>query len=247
MTQHEHKDKIYARRRSRIEPFRFDQQVAAVFPDMIRRSVPGYASIIDGIAVIAGEYLRDNSHGYDLGCSLGAAAMAMSRGAAGRNCRIFAVDNSAAMLQQAARLVAHDDAGHAPVTLVQSDLLQVALSNASMVVLNFTLQFIPPPRRAGLLRRIADAMLPGGVLLVSEKIRFDDAEANLALIRLHHAFKRDQGYSELEISQKREALENVLVPETLQVHVERLREAGFSRVLPWFQQLNFVSLLAIRR
>jgi len=246
MTQHKHKDKIYAEPRSPVAPFRFDERVAAVFPDMIARSVPGYAAIIEGIAVIAAEYALPHSRCYDLGCSLGAAALALRAGVGERDCEIIAVDNSAAMLAKAARLMKQNQHGGAPVTLVESDIMDVALSEASVVVLNFTLQFIPREFRPDLLRRIAGNMLPGGALVLSEKIRFDVPGENATFTQLHHAFKRAQGYSDLEISQKRQALEDVLVPETLDAHVERLKAAGFSQVHLWFQQLNFVSLLALR-
>jgi tRNA (cmo5U34)-methyltransferase len=118
----------------------------------------------------------------------------------------------------------------------------VVVEMASVVVLNYTLQFIPVAERDAMIRRIADGMLPGGVLLLSEKLAMPDD----LLTDLHHAFKQANGYSELEVSQKRTALENILVPETAQTHRERLRKAGFGRVEQWFQCLNFGSFLAIR-
>lgn len=248
MTQSKHKDKIYARPHGEIEPFRFDEQVAAVFPDMVNRSVPGYRAIIEGISIIAGEYVQARSHCYDLGCSLGAATVAMRGGIRSPGCHIFAVDNSTAMVSAAARLLdqRNDTASDVKVSLIESDILDVSISDASMVVLNYTLQFIAPELRFPLLKSIADNMRPGGVLVLSEKIRFNNPEQDETFIQLHHAFKRAQDYSDLEISQKRSALEDVLIPETLDEHIQRLKDAGFTQIQPWFQQLNFVSILATR-
>jgi tRNA (cmo5U34)-methyltransferase len=115
-----------------------------------------------------------------------------------------------------------------------------------LITLNFTLQFVPTNARAALLRRIHTGLLPGGCLVLSEKIAFDDAGTQQLLQELHHEYKALQGYSALEIARKRDALDNVLIPETLEVHRTRLHEAGFSRVTLWLQCLNFASLLAIK-
>jgi tRNA (cmo5U34)-methyltransferase len=114
------------------------------------------------------------------------------------------------------------------------------------VVLNFTLQFLPPGDRLPLLARIRDGLRAGGILILSEKIAGRDAAADGLLTEMHHAFKRANGYSELEISRKRSALEKVLVPETLDTHRQRLAAAGFARADLWFQCFNFVSLVARR-
>ena len=130
--------------------------------------------------------------------------------------------------------------------LVCDDVQHVAVTDASMVVLNFTLQFIPVPQRRELLQNIAAGLRPGGVLVLSEKVAFEDPQHQQLMIELHHNFKRANGYSDLEISQKRSALEDVLIPETLAVHRQRLRDAGFSSVDVWFQCFNFASLIAIK-
>ena len=131
------------------------------------------------------------------------------------------------------------------IELRQADLLDTALEDASVVIMNYTLQFIAVQEREALLKRIREAMLPGDVLILSEKLTLPDQRLNEYLIDLHHDFKRQQGYSDLEIAQKRQALEDVLVPETRQNHVERLHKVGFSRCDVWFQCLNFGSLIAI--
>lgn len=127
-----------------------------------------------------------------------------------------------------------------------ADIRDILLSNASFVVLNLTLQFIPATERAELLQRVFDGLNPGGALLISEKIAFDDKDEQQLLTELHLDFKRANGYSELEIAQKRASLEKTLIPETLQTHFARLRAVGFTAVVPWFQCFNFVSILALK-
>ena len=225
--------------------FRFDAAVARVFPDMIRRSVPGYTTIIPMIEVITDQYARPGSNCYDLGCSLGASTLAMRHGINHRNCTLTGVDNSPAMIERAEHHIALDD--HSlPVSLRCEDILHTELQQASVTTLNFTLQFVPPDRRTDLIRRIADASIPGGALILSEKIRFESDAEQAIQTRLHHEFKRANGYSSLEISRKRSALERVLVPETLAQHQDRLHAAGFSEVIVWYQCFNFVSMLAIK-
>jgi len=132
-----------------------------------------------------------------------------------------------------------------PVQVLEADILALPFEPASVVAMNFTLQFIAPEQRLALLAGIRQALLPGGALILSEKLRFADDEEQTLLNDLHLDFKRANGYSELEIAQKRSAIENVMRPDTLQAHTERLRAAGFSKVVPWFQCLNFASLIAL--
>lgn len=237
-------DRLFASEREAGE-FRFDASVARVFPDMIRRSVPGYTTIIPMIEVITEQYARPGSHCYDLGCSLGASTLAMRHGIGDRDCALTGVDNSAAMIERCEHYIALDN-HPLPVTLRCEDILETYIDNASVTTLNFTLQFVAPERRGELLKRIADATHSGGVLILSEKIRFESAEEQTVQTQLHHEFKRANGYSDLEISQKRSALEQVLIPETLAEHRQRLLGAGFSQVIVWYQCFNFVSMLAIK-
>jgi tRNA (cmo5U34)-methyltransferase len=113
-------------------------------------------------------------------------------------------------------------------------------------VLNFTLQFIPIADRLAFLQKINQGLLPGGILLLSEKLKLDDDKQNTLQADMHHQFKKAQGYSDLEISQKRTALENVLIPETFSLHQQRLQEADFSSAEVWFQYFNFASLIALK-
>ncbi len=238
-------DRLYAEIQSGIADFVFDERVAVVFPDMIQRSVPGYATIINMIGALAGQRVTAHSRCYDLGCSLAASALAIRQGVGNRACRIIAVDSSPAMLQRAQRYIDESEAG-APIDLVCGDVQDVRIRDASMVVLNFTLQFVPLAQRQPLLQSIYDGMLEQGILVLSEKISLPTQEAETLFVDMHHAFKKAQGYSDLEISQKRTALDNVLLPETLHAHKQRLRQVGFKTIEVWFQCFNFVSLLAIK-
>ena len=241
------KDRLFESPWPAAADFSFDDRVVRVFPDMINRSVPGYGLIVPLTALLAGRYAQAGSVLYDLGCSLGAVTLAMGRAVRVRDAAIVAVDSSAPMIDGLQQVLAGPDAPDTiPITTRCEDIQDTDIDRASVVVLNFTLQFIAPPDRPAMLRKICDGLLPGGVLVLSEKVRFESLEEDGLQTEWHHAFKRAQGYSELEIARKREALERVMKPDTLPVHRQRLRDAGFSRVCQWFQGFNFVSLIAFR-
>ena len=237
------RDRLYAVPREEMENFVFDERVAAVFGDMITRSVPGYATIVAMTGILARRHAVDGSRIYDLGCSLGAASAVMAHGLEERECAIVAVDSAPAMLERA-RVELAARGLEERIELVCTDIRQLEIRSASVVVLNFTLQFIDPDDRLDLLQRIRAGLLPGGVLLLAEKVAFADPQRQQRMTAWHTAFKKANGYSELEISQKRAALEKVLLPDTLDTHRARLREAGFRVVDEWFRCLNFAGLLA---
>ncbi|MCG7946810.1 MAG: carboxy-S-adenosyl-L-methionine synthase CmoA [Candidatus Thiodiazotropha taylori] len=239
------KDELYADPQQMVPDFVFDERVAKVFPDMINRSVPGYATIINMIGTLASRRVTRGSNSYDLGCSLGAASMAVRSSMPHQDYGLIAVDNSLPMLQQAEKLLQQDQAD-SPIQLVCSDVRNVVIERASMIILNFTLQFIPAEDRLDFLTQLYDGMQDNGLLVLSEKIALSNEASQNLFTEMHHSFKKAQGYSDLEISQKRSALENVLVPETLERHKQRLQKIGFSTVEVWFQCFNFVSLLAIK-
>ncbi len=241
------RDQIYSLPHERVGDFTFDETVAQVFPDMIARSVPGYASILSMIEQLSSRYARPHTNVYDLGCSLGAATLLM-RNRIPADATLHAIDNAPAMVKRLRTQLTEtsSDGPRCKVEVHESDINHFPMSNASFVVLNFTLQFIPLDQRPYLLGVICDALNPGGALLLSEKIRFEDSLQQQLLSDLHHDFKRANGYSDLEIAQKRTALEKRLLPETLAAHTERLRSVGFSCTSPWFQCFNFVSILAVK-
>jgi len=242
------KDQIYEQQEAEIGSFEFNAAVADVFPDMLRRSIPGYDASITAIGRLAAGYVRPGTHCYDLGCSLGAATLAMRRGISAAdcpNCRIIAVDTAPAMTERCRKLLADDDRTTECV-VQEADIQKVQIENASMVVMNYTLQFLPVNERLSMIRRIYEGMNDGGVFVLSEKVADDDPEVESLLVNLHHEFKKANAYSDLEISRKRTALENVLIPETTGTHLQRLTDAGFGHSGVWLRHFNFVSIIALR-
>ena len=235
-------DNIYAQPISGMGKFEFNQAVADVFPDMIKRSVPGYGTIVNMTGLLAKRYARPATAIYDLGSSLGASSFAMAEQLKSQDIEIIGIDNSEAMVSRCSEL----DHSYQNVSFKLDDIVEHPLKPASVVVLNFTLQFVPLAQRNALIEKIHSALVPGGILLISEKIRFEDDVLNELNIDLHENFKRLNGYSELEIAQKRAALEEVLKPETVNAHKQRLASASFSQQDLWFQCFNFVSMIAIK-
>ncbi|MBU9834041.1 carboxy-S-adenosyl-L-methionine synthase CmoA [Rahnella perminowiae] len=238
-------DRLFSAPIDKLGDWTFDERVAEVFPDMIQRSVPGYSNIISMIGMLAERFVQPDSNVYDLGCSLGAATLSMRRNIKVPGCQIIAVDNSPAMVERCRR---HIDAFRAdtPVSVIESDILDIGLENASMVVLNFTLQFLEPANRQRLLNQVYQGMRPGAALVLSEKFSFEDKDVGELLFNMHHDFKRANGYSELEISQKRSMLENVMLTDSVETHKARLHQAGFQHTEVWFQCFNFGSLIALK-
>ena len=232
------KDDIFAKGGGE-EPFVFSDKVVTVFDDMIRRSVPGYGLTLTAIEAVAGREVPEGTSIYDLGSSLGASMEAAWQGVRGRRVTIHGVDNSAAMVKKARVLLDLPD-----VFFHEGDAVTWPMENAGLIVLNFTLQFVPVAEREALLRRCYEALVPGGVLFLSEKFVSAKGEDEDWLRELHWQFKRQQGYSELEIARKRDAIEEVLIPESLESHEVRLRMVGFSQVTQVLQCLNFASWVA---
>jgi len=221
------KDTLFSAPIEKLGDFTFDESVAEVFPDMIQRSVPGYSNIITAIGMLAERFVTANSNVYDLGCSRGAATLSARCHINQLNVKIIGVDNSQPMVERCRQHIAayHSDI---PVEILCDDIRHIEIKNASMVILNFTLQFLPPQDRMALLEKIHQGLNPNGVLVLSEKFRF----AN--------------GYSELEVSQKRTALENVMRTDSIETHKARLKNVGFSHVELWFQCFNFGSMIAMK-
>ena len=241
MTDFATKDRVFAKPLGTVKAFEFDEQVVRVFDDMISRSVPGYDLLLRLVALYADIFVTRGSRVYDLGCSTGLAARVIAHQVEDRDCQLVAVDNSAAMIDQCRRTHADLD-----VEWHCRNIEDIEIDNASLVVLNLTLQFIEPARRFALLQRVHRGLAAGGVLVLTEKVCFEDDATQQTMTELYQAFKRNRGYSELEISQKRSALENVLIPDSEQTHLQRLRDCGFEPVYVSFRCLNFISYLALR-
>ena len=238
------KDDVYSRPMPSIEAFRFDQSVAGVFQDMIERSVPGYGLVLQLIGVLAEKYGQQDTRAYDLGCSLGASTLQLRRHLPD-GCHVIGVDNSEAMVSRCKANLSRDNSA-ATYEILLEDLRETNIQNASIVILNFTLQFVPDEQRKNILTHIFEGLNSGGILLLAEKVKFEDPAEQALMTTLHHDFKKQHGYSHLEISQKRAALENVLLPNTEKQHRQRMRDAGFSVVEQCMRCLNFSTFLGIK-
>lgn len=241
------KDELYASADADLRPFEFNENVACVFPDMLRRSIPGYAASIEAIGWLASRYVRANTRCYDLGCSLGAAAEAIRDNTAQPGVSIMAVDNAPAMVERCRQRLAATERKEVPeINVVAADVRQIEISNASMAVMNYTLQFLPLDEREAMMAKISQGLNEGGLFVLSEKVVDEDAAIESLLVDLHHEYKRRNAYSDLEISRKRAALENVLIPERIHTHRQRLAGTGFRHVGVLLRYFNFVSLVAIK-
>lgn len=239
------RDTLFAEPLGQIKDFSFDESVVRVFPDMLRRSVPGYQTIVTQCGLLAERFAQPGSNLYDLGCSLGATTFAMRERLKDVSCRLVAVDNSLAMIEELQRIL-QENTSSIPVDVRYEDIAQSNIENASVVVLNFTLQFFSPALRQDIIARIYQGMRDGGILIISEKIAFSDPQQQELHLDMYHQFKKANGYSDLEISQKRTALENVLIPDTLATHHQRIGDCGFKSSEVWFQCFNFASMVAIK-
>ena len=226
-----------------IANFRFDESVVEVFDDMVKRSVPGYDSMIQMVGLVARMYGKDNTNYYDLGSSTGAITLAISLNNNHRNNKFIAIDNSPDMVKKCQKNLSKKIDN---LEVICEDINEITIQNASIVVLNLTLQFVDVSKRAPLLKKIYDGLNPGGVLIISEKIHFDDNENQKQITQLHLDFKRANGYSELEIANKRQAIENVLISENKKTHIDRLKQCGFKEASCYFQCLNFASFLSVK-
>lgn len=237
------KDELFAQPIDEIADFEFNENVAMVFPDMLRRSIPGYSTILKMIGIISSQYVSPGSTCYDLGCSLGATTMSMRTKIPHYDCKIIAVDSSEAMIRNCLQNI-QSQQSPIPVEAICSDVSDITIQNASIVVLNFILQFVKPELRLKLLKDIHDGMLPEGRIILSEKISCVDASQQQLMDSFYYAFKKAHGYSDLEIKQKKDSLKNVLIPDPLPVHIERLKNIGFKNCEVWFRCFNFISILA---
>jgi tRNA (cmo5U34)-methyltransferase len=239
------KDDIYQKPQSPVPAFEFDAQVARVFDDMISRSIPFYREIIDRQVQMVSRYYQPDTTIYDLGCSNGNLLLQTCRRMGDAGFKMIAVDNSAPMLAAFQERLASTPYGDR-VTLVCQNIGETPIENASVVVLNFTLQFLPKTERDAMASKIYTGLNPGGAFLFSEKITHRDPHLSDLQQDFYYAFKRENGYSDLEISQKREALEKILIPETMEQHLGRLRQVGFQAIEVWQKWFNFAALIAIK-
>lgn len=239
------RDGVYSKSQQNIEPFAFNEEVAEVFPDMLRRSIPGYANSLNMIEMFAHRFSKPGTRMYDLGSSLGAATQAMRKGIVSDDVSVIAVDNSLSMIERSKEIL-RTESGPAAVQFICADIRHIKIMNASLVILNYTLQFLEPQERLDMIRTIYEGLLPGSALLLSEKMAFSNSDEQEFQTDWYYAFKEYNGYSQMEISQKRTALENVLIPDTWETHQKRLRQAGFQNIHLWHRFFSFASIIAIK-
>lgn len=239
------KDEVFNEVIKKPSDFKFGATVANAFDDMVERSVPYYNEIQRMIIEQVCEFAVPDTNVYDLGCSTGTTFLNLNP-LIDERIRFVGVDDSADMLQKCEEKL-KEAKFKRPYELKNADLHQdFVIENASAVVLCLTLQFVRPIYREKLLRRIYEGLNPGGVLVISEKILAEDSLFNRNFIKYYYDYKRRNQYSELEISQKREALENVLIPYKLSENVKMLMEAGFSHTEVFFKWYNFSGFIAIK-
>lgn len=240
-----HEDSIYSQLQPTVAPFEFDDKVVQVFDDMISRSVPLYRESLRRQAELAAHYYNSESVIYDLGCSNGNFGLQFMQQMADKPFKMVGIDNSQPMLDQYS-LRLNNAENHLNVELCCHAIEDYPFDAASVVVINLTLQFLSLEVRSALIQRVYDALLPGGILLLTEKVVHHDQELLQLQQDWYYRFKKENGYSQLEISQKRDALENVLIPETIEQHQQRLQHVGFKQMDIWLKWFNFASLICVK-
>ncbi|MCP3926317.1 MAG: carboxy-S-adenosyl-L-methionine synthase CmoA [Desulfobacterales bacterium] len=239
------KDNIYKDTVERIQPFKFNSKVVDVFDDMINRSVPLYQESIKRQAEIAAEFYQEGSVIYDLGCSSGNVGLTFLDKMGKKKFNMVAVDNSKEMIDEYKKRLSNKPKSE-NINFLCDDIRDISFENASVVIINLTLQFIPLADRDSLVKRIYDSMLSGGVIILTEKTVHKDKTITDLQQNFYYLFKKENGYSNLEISQKRDALENVLIPETPEDHIKRLNNSGFKETDIWLKWFNFASFIGIK-
>ncbi|PPI86753.1 carboxy-S-adenosyl-L-methionine synthase CmoA [Candidatus Pantoea edessiphila] len=239
------RDTLYSTPVETIGDWVFNDEIVKVFPDMIKRSIPGYSNIISMIGILARSFVKPNSNIYDLGCSLGAAALSVCRNVSAPNCTIVAVDNSPDMIRQLRQYI-NNIKTKLNIVILENDILDIEIKNASMVILNFTLQFLKPLSRLKLIQNIWEGLNPCGILILSEKFSFEDSKINKLMSNMHYHFKLANDYSKLEIIQKNQMLKNVMLTDSISTHKTRLQKVGFVHIEIWFQCFNFGSIIALK-
>ena len=239
------RDEVFRQEKGRINDFKFDEQVATVFDDMVTRSVPFYVEMQRMVAELAGDFATPGSCIYDLGCSTGTTMLLLNEVVA-PDVSLVGLDNSEEMLAKC-RDKLNAQGIERPLELRYADLDQdLTLQNASVVTMLLTLQFVRPLHRERLMQDIYTGLHENGCLLLVEKVLGEDSLFNRLFINYYYDYKRRVGYSELEITQNREALENVLLPYKLLENRELLRRTGFRYVDTFFKWYNFCGIVAVK-
>jgi tRNA (cmo5U34)-methyltransferase len=240
------KDEVFKDEIEKASDFKFGANVANVFDDMVNRSVPFYGEIQRMMAELAADHAKEGTDVYDLGCSTGTTMIGMDT-MVQQNIRFVGIDDSQEMLDKC-KLKLLEIGFSRDYELRCADLSDdIKISNASVVVLCLTLQFVRPIYREQLLKSIYNGLNPGGALILVEKILAEESTFNRDFIKYYYNYKRRNNYSEMEISQKREALENVLIPYKLSEDITLLRDRGFAHCEVFFKWYNFAGIIAVKK
>jgi tRNA (cmo5U34)-methyltransferase len=240
------KDEVFKDEIEKASDFKFGENVAKVFDDMVNRSVPYYGEIQRMVAELAADHAKEGTDVYDLGCSTGTTMIGMDT-MVDQNIRFVGIDDSQEMLDKC-KMKLMEIGFSRNYDLRCADLSKgFKIENSSVVVLCLTLQFVRPIYREQLLQTIYNGLNSGGALLLVEKILTEDSGFNRDFIKYYYNYKRRNNYSELEISQKREALENVLIPYKLSENISLLRDRGFVSCEVFFKWYNFAGVIAIKK
>lgn len=241
----EQRDQVFVADEPPIGDFAFNAKVAEVFDDMVSRSVPFYEEMQRLVCELAGDFAKPGTNVYDIGCSTATTLLAMDE-KVHPDVRFIGLDNAPDMLAKARQKVAESKTKR-PFDFVVADLhREVPIENASVVSMVLTLQFIRPLHRERIMRAIHEGMKEDGCLLLVEKITSEDTLFNRLFIQHYYDFKRRNGYTDIEIAKKREALENVLIPYRLEENIQLLQETGFKHVGVFFCWYNFCGIIAIK-
>ncbi|MAZ10960.1 MAG: carboxy-S-adenosyl-L-methionine synthase CmoA [Sutterellaceae bacterium] len=243
------RDTLFTDDSKTIDDFNFDETTAAVFDDMLDRSIPHYRELQRMMGEIAAEFSQPNTAVYDLGCSTGITLDTIRHAiaATGKPVNLVGLDYSEPMLDRARERFAALPDKERPGLAVADLNYGCVIQNASVVVLNLTLQFIRPLYRDRLIRQIAEGLDDNGCLILVEKVLSSDSQLNRLFIKLYYDMKRRNGYSDTEIARKREALENVLIPYRIEENVELLTRNGFAAADTFFKWYNFAGIVAVKK
>jgi tRNA (cmo5U34)-methyltransferase len=227
------------------QDFSFNEQVAEVFDDMLERSIPCYHQVMKMTAQLIAPFVTSHDRIYDLGCSTGKPLLTLASHFGNETLEYVGIDNSQAMINKAKRK-AELFTNTSQIDFLLGDITRIELAPCKVILLNYTLQFLRPLERADFLRKIHGALLPGGIIIMGEKIISHHSKINRVFIDLYFDFKREQGYSEIEIAKKRETLENILIPFSIAENKNMLKNAGFSQCETFFQWFNFISFIGLK-
>ena len=221
--------------------FEFDEEVASVFDDMLDRSIPFYKENLKLQIDILKNFLKEKDLVIDLGSSTGTFLIELSKKI--NNLELIGIDNSPAMIKRA---IQKAKAFGSNVKFIEADFLEYEFKNPKAIIANYTIQFIRPLKREKLIQKIYNSLKNDGIFLMSEKLITENKKLNKTMIDIYYNYKKEKGYSEYEIAQKREALENVLIPYTMNENIEMLKNAGFKDIDIIFRWNNFATFIAFK-